>query len=103
MQQFSYLTFGSRLMTGMCLVTLITWAGSVKLGCGESGVDKRVEEFKAGMHKSAPHGEETHPGCPCCAQGHYAFTQERPLAYPWTWEPVLTIWTTNSKSSRRWP
>jgi carbonic anhydrase len=58
MQWFSNMKIGSRLLSGIVLAALIAWGGSREASCAETGVDKRIEEFKAGMHKSAPHGEE---------------------------------------------
>lgn len=53
MNWFHKLKLGTKLLTGIILVPLI--AGGV---WGETGIGKRVEEFKAGMEKSAPHDEE---------------------------------------------
>lgn len=49
---------GSRLLSGVVLAALFTWGCGYKLSYAESSVDKRIEEFKAGMHKEAVHGEE---------------------------------------------
>jgi carbonic anhydrase len=49
---------GSRLLPGVVLAALFIWGGGFKPGFAETGVDKRIEEFKAGMHKDAAHGEE---------------------------------------------
>lgn len=58
MQLFNNMKIGSRLLSGIVLAALIAWGGSYDLGRAETGVDKRIEEFKAGMHKDAAHGEE---------------------------------------------
>ncbi|MDD2853820.1 MAG: carbonic anhydrase [Desulfuromonadaceae bacterium] len=58
MKMFNCMKFGSRLVSGIALSALIALGGRVELGRAESGVDKRIEEFKAGMHKDAAHGEE---------------------------------------------
>jgi carbonic anhydrase len=58
MQLFNSMKIGSRLLSGIVLAALIAWGGSNDLGRAESSVDKRIEEFKAGMHKDAAHGEE---------------------------------------------
>jgi carbonic anhydrase len=58
MQWFSNMKIGSRLLSGIVLAALIAWGSSREASCAETGVDKRIEEFKAGMHKSATHGEE---------------------------------------------
>lgn len=49
---------GTRLLSVVVLATLIAWGGGYELSRAETGVDKRIEEFKAGMHKDAAHGEE---------------------------------------------
>jgi carbonic anhydrase len=49
---------GSRLLSGVVVALLIAWGGSNNLSRAESSVDKRIEEFKAGMHKETAHGEE---------------------------------------------
>jgi carbonic anhydrase len=58
MRRFNFVTIGSNLCSAVVLATLIVWVGGAELGRAETGVDKRVEEFKAGMHKSSQHGEE---------------------------------------------
>jgi carbonic anhydrase len=58
MQWFKFVKIGTSLLSGIVFVTLIAWGSGAELGRAETGVDKRIEEFKAGMHKSAPHGEE---------------------------------------------
>jgi carbonic anhydrase len=60
MQLRNYLRIGSHLVPGLFLATLIVSGGGWEVCRAETGVDKRVEEFKAGMHKDAPHGEEGH-------------------------------------------
>lgn len=49
---------GSRLLSGVILAAFVAWGGGYGVSSAETGVDKRIEEFKAGMHKPAAHGEE---------------------------------------------
>lgn len=49
---------GSRLLSGVVIAALFTWGGGSDQSFAETGVDKRIEEFKAGMHKDAAHGKE---------------------------------------------
>lgn len=58
MQWFNNMRIGTRLLSGIVFSALIAWGATYDLGCAETGVDKRIEEFKAGMEKGAPHGEE---------------------------------------------
>lgn len=58
MQRFNYVKIGSSIFSGAVLAALIAWGGGVGLGRAETGVDKRVEEFKAGMHKASANGDE---------------------------------------------
>jgi carbonic anhydrase len=58
MKIFNYVKFGSSLVSGIALAALIALGGGVEPCRAETGVDKRIEEFKAGMHKEAAPGEE---------------------------------------------
>jgi|GEM_PF-188719 len=58
MQFRNCLKIGSHLVAGTFLAVLIAWGGGWGVCSAETAVDKRVEEFKAGMHKDASHGEE---------------------------------------------
>jgi carbonic anhydrase len=58
MQWLNNMKIGSRLLSGIVLAALIAWGGGWEASCAETSVDKRIEEFKAGIHKDAPHGEE---------------------------------------------
>lgn len=58
MRWLNHVKIGSRLLSGVVLSALFTWGGGSDLSFAETAVDKRIEEFKAGMHKDAAHGEE---------------------------------------------
>lgn len=49
---------GSRLLSGVILAAFVAWGGGYGVSSAETGVDKRIEEFKAGMEKGGTHGEE---------------------------------------------
>jgi carbonic anhydrase len=56
------LKMGTKLLSGCIMAALIAWGIDFEGGAGrvwaETAVDKRVEEFKAGMEKATPHGEK---------------------------------------------
>lgn len=76
MRMINYVKAGSRLFSGIALAALIAWGGGVDLSRAESGVDKRIEEFKAGMHKEAAHGEEGK-----AAETSHGAGKEKPAAH----------------------
>lgn len=80
MQRFNYVKIGSSLFLGVALTTLIAWGinfeGVVGKVWAETGVDKRIEEFKAGMHKEAPHAEEGK-----AAETSHGAGKEKPAAH----------------------
>lgn len=77
MRWFTNMKTGSRLLSGVVLAALFTWGSGYKLCFAETGVDKRIEEFKAGMHKPAAPGEE---GKHEAATGHDA-VKKAPAAH----------------------
>jgi carbonic anhydrase len=60
MQLRKNLKIGTRLLSGVVIAALIAWGGGYKVCHAETVVDKRIEEFKAGMQKETPHAEEGH-------------------------------------------
>lgn len=77
MQKFNCLKFGSSLLSVFTLAALIA-GGSTELCLAETGVDKRIEEFKAGMQKEkgANHGEES-----AAASAAHGAEKEKPAAH----------------------
>jgi len=79
MQWFSNKRIVPRLFTGILLATLVAWGSGYTVCRAESGVDRRIEEFKAGMHKDAAvatHDEEKKPSA-----GHAPAIEEKAAAH----------------------
>lgn len=74
MQLRDYFKKGTVLVAGVLLTALIAWGGGYTVCCAETSVDKRIEEFKAGMQKEAGHGEEKKPA------GHAPAKKEKTAA-----------------------
>ena len=71
---------GTKILSGCILVALIAWGFNFEGSAGnvwaETCVEKRIEEFKAGLHKDGSHGEDGK-----AAETSHATGKEKPSAH----------------------